>query len=161
MIVGSTSYIKALYIKNLYITFLNMKNTFIWFAVTGLLSLASCGQKFDGHKNSSDSTKTSAKNDTAALVCKLTSEEKMKRSEELKNTLFKEYEKLNEFPEAVELVYADAKKYAPLLVEFINSERDCCPFFTFNLKFEPNSEKVSLTIGGSARIKEMIKSMME
>jgi hypothetical protein len=84
----------------------------------------------------------------------------MKRSEELKATLFKEYEKINELPEAIEVIYADGKKYAPLLVEFINSERACCPFFTFDLKFEPNSDKISLTVGGSPRIKEMVKSFI-
>lgn len=105
-------------------------------------------------------TKCMASSDTTSLVCKLTSEQQMKRSEELKATVFNKYEKLNETADAVELVYSDSKKYAPMLVEFINSERDCCPFFAFDLKFLSNSDKVSLTIGGSPKIKEMIKTLI-
>ena len=119
-------------------------------------------QKLCKEKDCCKENKSVAASDgeTTALVCTLTSEEQMKRSEELKATIFKEYEQLNESADAVELVYSDSKKYAPILVEFINSERACCPFFTFDLKFLPNSEKVSLTIGGSPRIKEMIKTLI-
>src|ERR1700752_4477355 len=143
-----------------------MKKTIILCATLTVFIFSTCSEKMCKDENCAKSKSTIEQTsmtlpDTATLVCKLTSAELMKRSEELKATLFEDYEKLNETEDAVELVYADSKKYAPLLVEFINSERECCPFFTFTLKFEPNSEKVSITIGGSPRIKEMIKSFME
>ncbi len=143
-----------------------MKKILILSAITALFYLSACGQKACSGKGCcksttlSTTTQSTAISDTTALVCKLTSEEQMKRGELLKKTVFKEYEKLNELPDGVELIYTDGTKYAPLLVEFINSERACCPFFTFNLKFEPNSDKVALTVGGSPRIKEMIKTLI-
>jgi hypothetical protein len=120
----------------------------------------SCNQ-LCADKNCSTKSKASNTISDTALVCKLSPDAKLERVEKLRETVFKGYEKMNELPDAIELVYSDGKKYAPLLVEFINSERDCCPFFTFNIKFEPNSEKVSLTVGGSAKIKEMIKGIMK
>jgi hypothetical protein len=127
-----------------------------------IVSFTSYGQKSceDNCSKKKKSDATTTTQNPAPLSCKMTSVEQMKRSEELKATLFKKYDKLNESPDAIELVYADGKKYSPLLIEFINSERVCCPFYTFDLKFEPNSEKVSLIIGGSPQIKEMAKSMI-
>lgn len=135
-----------------------MKKYLILIAAT-VFSLSACGQKSCKDKCCAKSANVLTK-DTTALVCKLTSEEQMKRSEELRATVFKKYEKINETADAVELIYSDSKKNAPMLVEFITTERVCCPFFTFDLKFLPNSDKVSLTIGGSPKIKEMIKSLM-
>jgi hypothetical protein len=141
-----------------------MKKIIIISLVIMAFAFSACGQKSCSEKCSKDKKTTQTNNsqsDTTNLVCKLTTEEQMKRGEELRSTVFKEYEKLNEFPEAVELVYADGKKYSPILVEFINTERACCPFFTFDLKFLPNSDKVSLTIGGSPKIKDMVKTLIK
>jgi hypothetical protein len=140
-----------------------MKKTLMLSIAVTALCFSACGQKSGKDKccsKKNSTITTTASTDTTTLVCKLTTEEQMKRSEELKATVFKKYEKLNEFPDAVELVYSDSKKYAPMLVEFINSERACCPFFTFDLKFLPNSDKVSLTIGRSPKIKEMVKTLI-
>ena len=59
--------------------------------------------------------------------------------------------------DAIEYVFADSKKYAPLLLEFMTIERDCCPSAAMNLKFEPNSSRVSLILGGSQKLKERYK----
>jgi hypothetical protein len=143
-----------------------MKNIIIMTVLIAVFGISACGKKVCKDNCSIDNTQKRAnmsvnKADTTNLVCKLTTEEQMKRGEELRNTVFKEYEKLNEFPEAVQLVYSDSKKYAPILVDFINTERACCPFFTFELKFEPNSDNVSLTIGGSPKIKELVKALLK
>lgn len=138
-----------------------MKKYIIISGIIALFYISACGQICKDKACTTASKATTSKTDSVALVCKLTPEQQQKRSEELRNTVFKKFEKLNELPDAVELIYSDAKTYAPVLVEFITTERACCPFFTFDLKFEPNSDKVALTIGGSAKIKEVIKSMIK
>lgn len=40
---------------------------------------------------------------------------------------------------------------------FIALERLCCPFFTFDLRFEPNGGSVRLELSGGAQVKEYIK----
>jgi hypothetical protein len=42
------------------------------------------------------------------------------------------------------------------LAEFILSERDCCPFFTFELAFPSPHESVWLTLRGGEGVKEFI-----
>ena len=139
-----------------------MKKYILLSGIVALFYLSACGKSLCKDEACSSGAKTATSQmDSIPLVCKLTPEQQQKRSEELRNTVFKKYEKLNELPDGVELIYSDAKTYAPILVEFITTERACCPFFTFDLKFEPNSDKVALTIGGSAKIKEVIKSMIK
>lgn len=71
--------------------------------------------------------------------------------------LFKEYNKINEFEESLEFVYTDVEKYSPLILDFIRIERVCCPAYTLYMKFSPNSNTVSLIVGGSKKIKELAK----
>jgi hypothetical protein len=134
-----------------------------------LLALAlfstACKNKVCNDKNCMNpDKKTMAANgqpDTASLTCKLSTQAQLERSETLRATLFSKYEKVNETSDAMEFVYADSKKYAPTILEFISTERECCPFVTFNMHWEPNSDKVSLSIGGSPRIKEMLKTLIK
>ena len=91
------------------------------------------------------------------IVCKPITDKQMKRMEILEPVIFKQYEKIIELPDAIEYVFADSKKYAPLLLEFMTIERDCCPSAAMNLKFEPNSSRVSLILGGSQKLKERYK----
>jgi hypothetical protein len=91
------------------------------------------------------------------IVCKPITVEQMKRMEILEPIVFKQYEKVIELPDAMEYVFADSKKYASILLEFMTIERDCCPSTTMSLKFEPSSSKVSLILGGSQKLKERYK----
>lgn len=91
------------------------------------------------------------------IVCKPITAEQMKRMNILEPIVFKQYEKVIELPDAMEYVFADSEKFASILFEFMTIERDCCPSATISLKFEPNSSKVSLILGGSQKLKERYK----
>lgn len=127
--------------------------------VTFVCYFTSCGNKRICN-DASCGPAANEKTDTASLTCKLTNAEQAAREEKLRATVFSKYEKINETDDALELIYADGKQYAPILLDFIITERECCPFFTFNMKFEPNSNKVSLIIGGSPKMKEMLKKLL-
>lgn len=88
------------------------------------------------------------------IVCKPITAEQMKRMEILEPVVFKQYEKVIEWPDAIEYIFSDSKKYAAILFEFMTIERGCCPSAAISLKFEPNSTKVSLILGGSQKLKE-------
>ena len=51
---------------------------------------------------------------------------------------------------------ADTVRAAQLL-DFIEAERTCCPFFTFELIFEPEGGPVWLRLRGSEEIKRFIE----
>ena len=46
---------------------------------------------------------------------------------------------------------------AAQLFDFIEAERECCPFFTFELIFEPENGPVWLRLRGSDEIKRFIE----
>jgi hypothetical protein len=43
------------------------------------------------------------------------------------------------------------------VVTFIAEERACCPFFTFELQYEPNLGPIWLRLRGSADIKALLR----
>ena len=49
------------------------------------------------------------------------------------------------------------KDWATKLLDFIVFERACCPFFTFELTFEPDSGPIWLRLRGQEGVKEFIK----
>ena len=47
------------------------------------------------------------------------------------------------------------------LVQFVIGERDCCPFFSFHLEFEPNHGPVTISVSGPPEADELIAWMYE
>jgi hypothetical protein len=52
------------------------------------------------------------------------------------------------------------KKSIALVTELIMSERECCPFLTFELSPEPGMGPVSVRMTGPAGAKEFLKSIL-
>lgn len=94
--------------------------------------------------------------------CQLSKEEQQERKEFLKEEVFKKVETVRETEKGVELEFHEKDDFYTRLVEkFINPERDCCPFFAFNLSFSAEKGPVSLEIVGSERDKEIIIDSLE
>ena len=94
-------------------------------------------------------------------TCFKISKEQFAKIEKVMPILFKEYVKINEYNDCLEYVYSDREKYSSLILDFISVEHVCCPAYTFYIKFSPNSNNVSLIIGGSKKIKELAKEYTE
>ena len=56
--------------------------------------------------------------------------------------------------------FPGASQWAGRLLAFVEGERQCCPFFTFELAFEPNRGPIWLRVRGSEEIKGFIGAMM-
>jgi hypothetical protein len=50
--------------------------------------------------------------------------------------------------------------WAARLLQFVTSERECCPFFTFELVFEPGQGPIWLRLRGPEGVKEFIREVM-
>lgn len=94
------------------------------------------------------------------IACTLPDQEQAQRGEELSSELFSACEQVSELPDGYAFRFPGERVWAAKLLEFISSERECCPFFTFELTFEPANGPIWLRLRGPDGVKEFIKEMM-
>lgn len=90
------------------------------------------------------------------IACRLTDKEQGRRWEELTGGLFSGCEGTNELNDGYEFVFPGGADWAKALASFVVSERECCPFFTFEMTFEPEGGTISLRMRGPEGTKEFI-----
>lgn len=95
----------------------------------------------------------------APLVCSLTAGEHVTRKEAIEN-LFTGLEQVQELPDGYALRFAGTSTWAQRVLDFIQGERRCCLFFTFELIFLPNEGPLWLHIRGPEGVKEMVQDML-
>lgn len=100
------------------------------------------------------------KTSDVAIACSLDSLELVKRKMELQENIFRQAEEVIELEDSFRFVFNTSTDFSSRLIEFINLERDCCPFFSFKLDFMPYQGPVILEIGGPKEAKEMLKFLM-
>ena len=91
------------------------------------------------------------------IACKLTDGQQQRRREELSRELFSGREGTRELDDGYEFVFAGGADWAEKLVRFVVSERECCPFFTFELIFEPAGGPISLRVRGPEGVREFMR----
>ena len=94
------------------------------------------------------------------LVCTLTDPEQKERGGEV-NELFKGVQQVKELADGYALCFPGGDTWAHELVQFINFERACCPFFTFALVFEPEQGSIWLHLRGPEGVKGIIEPMIQ
>lgn len=95
------------------------------------------------------------------IACTMTGEEQAAWSVGIGHTVLHGYEEMRELPEGYALRYPGGDTWAQTLVDFIVHERECCPFFTFGLIFEPNHGAIWLHMTGSDEIKGFVEALIE
>jgi hypothetical protein len=90
------------------------------------------------------------------VACTLSAAELRERGEDVVAPLFARAQRLQETPDGYRFAFPGAADGVRELVEFILSERDCCPFFTFELSFPSPHESVWLTLRGGEGAKEFV-----
>ena len=90
------------------------------------------------------------------ISCKLSDTKQQERREELSRELFSGCEGSKELDDGYEFVFPGGADWAEKLTRFVISERGCCPFFTFELLFEPDGGPISLRMRGPEGTKEFI-----
>lgn len=99
--------------------------------------------------------------DTIPIACILPEEELTARTETTVARLFAAVEETVELPDGYEFRFPAGDEWAARLTEFVLSERFCCPFFTFELRFEPDRGPVSLRLTGPEGVKQFIEAMLD
>ena len=98
---------------------------------------------------------------SGTLVCRLQGPELTKRLALLKEEIFNEVKSVKEFDRGYSFEFVVSEEFVIKLMDYVLSERKCCPFFQFDVSFPPGKEHFSLTISGSPDAKEMIKLFLE
>ncbi len=72
------------------------------------------------------------------VACCLTEPELALRRAELATGMFNAVQQIQELANGYAFQFPGSRDWAEKLLNFINFERECCPFFTFEMVFEPD-----------------------
>lgn len=90
------------------------------------------------------------------VACTLSAAELQVRGADVVAPLFARAQRLQERPDGYRFAFPAEADGVRDLLEFILSERECCPFFTFELAFPSPHESVWLTLRGGEDVKEFV-----
>lgn len=98
----------------------------------------------------------STSTDNEPLYCDLSALEDPEAHKQESRLLFEKVEAVEELEDGFALRYAPAEGLAQRIGRFIEGERQCCPFFRFEMEVEPRGGPVWLRLRGSTRIKDFL-----
>ena len=101
--------------------------------------------------------KQSNTNDLSGM-CTLPGREFAERRQEIQRKLLAGAFSIEELSDGYELCFPGEDAWFSRLVAFITFERNCCPFFTFELIILPNQEGIRLRMRGNAVVKAALKN---
>ncbi|MEO7000566.1 MAG: hypothetical protein ABI068_02020 [Ktedonobacterales bacterium] len=91
----------------------------------------------------------------APIACMLTGDELTERGSEV-GAVFQAVEQVRELADGYEFRFPGSDAIVSGLLGFMLAERRCCPFFTFELVFEPNLSAIWVRLRGSTAVKEFV-----
>ena len=90
------------------------------------------------------------------ITCKLVDAAFIARKETIRTTLLAHVQEVKELEDGYAFGFSEGSITGTQILEFIEAERECCSFFTFELIFEPYEGLRWLRMRGSAEIKAFI-----
>ncbi|HLJ33389.1 MAG TPA: hypothetical protein VKU38_07055 [Ktedonobacteraceae bacterium] len=93
------------------------------------------------------------------VACSLTAAELVTRGEEI-DDLFTGVQQTRELADGYALQFPGTSTWPQRVLNFIQGERSCCLFFTFELVFIANQGPIWLHIRGPEGTKEMVKDTL-
>ena len=99
---------------------------------------------------------TQQESEAVPLACLLTGEGRAARGEVVR-PLMASYQQVRELEDGYAFQFPGESEWIQRVVTFIAEERKCCPFFTFELQYEPNLGPIWLRLRGSAEIKALLR----
>ena len=101
---------------------------------------------------------TSDTTSDSPVACTLSAADLRARGEDVVGPLFARAQRLQETPDGYRFAFPAEADGIRDLLEFILSERECCPFFTFEVTFPSPHQAVWLTLRGGEGVKEFVAS---
>lgn len=92
------------------------------------------------------------------IVCTLNAADLDQRRQEVGDSIFSQAEAWQELADGYQFRFPGSDEWADQLLDFIKFERRCCPFFKFELSFEPNQSYVWLSLRGGEGVKDFLRA---
>jgi hypothetical protein len=94
------------------------------------------------------------------IACTLSDPDERRAREAEVGDLFQTCQAITELPGGFQLRFAGSDAAFAQLCAFLRVERHCCPFFTFELSLAPNLGPITLSLRGSAAIKDYVRDAL-
>src|SRR5262245_29040795 len=91
------------------------------------------------------------------IACLLSEREQAERGDLLAREIFPGAQAVEELPDGIAFRFPGDEAWTAKVLDFVAAERRCCPFFTFELVFEPHGRALWLRLRGSAEIKAFVR----
>jgi hypothetical protein len=91
------------------------------------------------------------------IACLLPEDALQARGEDLAANLFQGVQQVQELPDGYAFAFPGAADWIARLGAFVAAERECCPFFRFELVFAPPHDTIWLRLRGASGVKEFIQ----
>ena len=91
------------------------------------------------------------------IACRLSEREQAERAAELQSDLFAGVLATEELPDGYGYRFPTGDDWTANVMAFVAAERACCPFFTFEVVFEPRGQGLWLRLRGSEAIKAFVR----
>jgi hypothetical protein len=99
--------------------------------------------------------------DETRIGCNLVGREFAERKEAITRDLFGHAERVEELRDGFAYRFPAGDPWPAKALAFIAAEKECCPFFTFELVFEPNGGPLWLRLRGSDQIKAFVRAELD
>lgn len=96
--------------------------------------------------------------DEHEIACLLSEREQAQRAETAHQDLFPGVLAVEELPDGYGYRFPAAEEWVTKVMAVVAAERECCPFFTFEVMFEPYGQALWLRFRGSRAIKDFVRS---
>jgi hypothetical protein len=94
------------------------------------------------------------------VACTLSDRDLALHGDEIARTLLGGRQETRELADGYALRFPGVETWARRLLAFIEDERACCPFFTFELVFEPQQGPLWLHLRGPAGTQELVADLL-
>ncbi len=91
------------------------------------------------------------------IACLLGEREQAQRAEEAHQNLFPGMLAVEELADGYGYKFPADEEWTAKVMAVVAAERQCCPFFTFEVVFEPHGRAIWLRFRGSAAIKAFVR----
>lgn len=98
--------------------------------------------------------------DTTIPACKMTDKEQRERSQTLRKELFSKVQEVQELKDGYGLKLPGTEAMIDKIHEHVKIEKECCPFFEFEITMKPEHGPVWLKFKGGQQVKEMLRADM-
>lgn len=97
----------------------------------------------------------------ASVACKLGGAEKEARLHAIRQEIVAGVTRATELPDGFELHFPGSAEWPEKLARFISLERECCPFFRFEIAFAPDMGPIALRIRGPEGTKDLLRPLLK